>query len=106
MSVFVMSNRNVVIPSPDGKTSVRLSRGQMGPVPDWAPGTAYFKALAADGKLIVSESKSDRELEKGRKAAERARRKAEEEARKKAEEEAAREEAERGTPEDEAPDGV
>ena len=45
---------------------VRLPRGFMGAVPDWAAETAYFKALAADGKLVVSASKSDKELEKER----------------------------------------
>lgn len=84
--MFAVSNRNVVIPSPDGKASVRLSRGQMGPVPDWAPKTAYFKALVADGKLVVSNSKRDRAEEKARQEAERARRAAEEAARKAAEE--------------------
>lgn len=86
MSAFVVSNRNIVIPSPDGRERVRLPKGFMGTVPDWAPQTAYFKALAADGKLIVSESKSDKDLEKERKAAEKARKKAEEEARRAAEE--------------------
>lgn len=86
MSTFVVSNRNIVIPSPDGRERVQLPRGYMGAVPDWAPKTAYFKALVADGKLIVSESRSDRDLERERKAADKARRKAEEEARKAAEE--------------------
>ena len=86
MSAFVVSNRNIVIPSPDGRERVKLPRGFMGAVPDWAPKTDYFKALVADGKLIVSESKSDKDLERERKAAEKARKKAEEEARRAAEE--------------------
>lgn len=86
MGVFVMSNRNVVIPSPDGKVSVRLSRGQMCEVPDWAPKTAYFKDLAADGKLVVSGSKKDRTAEKAQREAEKARKIAEDAARKAAEE--------------------
>ena len=86
MSTFVVSNRNIVIPSPDGRERVQLPRGYMGAVPDWAPKTAYFKALVTDGKLIVSESKSDRDLERERRAADKARKKAEEEARKAAEE--------------------
>ncbi len=60
MSV-VVSNRNVIIPSPDGKTSCHLNKGYIGPVPNWVPKTAYFKALAADGKVVLSAS--------GRKAA-------------------------------------
>lgn len=86
MSAFVVSNRNIVIPSPDGRQRVRLPQGFMGAVPDWAAETDYFKALVADGKLVVSASKSDKELEKERKAAERARKKAEEAARMAAEE--------------------
>lgn len=86
MSAFVVSNRNIVIPSQDGRERVKIPKGFMGMVPDWVPKTAYFKALVADGKLIVSESKSDKDLERERKAAEKARRKAEEEARKAAEE--------------------
>ena len=86
MSAFVVSNRNIVIPSPDGRERVHLPRGFMGAVPDWAPKTDYFKALVADGKLIVSESRSDKDLERERKAAEKARKKAEEEARRAAEE--------------------
>lgn len=81
MSAFVVSNRNIVIPSPDGRQRVRLPKGFMGAVPDWAAETDYFKALVADGKLVVSASKSDKELGKERKAAERARKKAEEAAR-------------------------
>ena len=86
MSAFVVSNRNIVIPSPDGRERVRLPKGFMGAVPDWAPKTAYFKALVADGKLIVSDSKSDKDLEKERKAAEKAQKEAEEKARRAAEE--------------------
>ncbi len=63
MSVFVMSNRNIVIPSPDGKEFVRLNRGGLCQVPDWAAKTAYFKALAQDGKLVVSENKKDKDQE-------------------------------------------
>lgn len=81
MGTFVVSNRNIVIPSPDGRQRVPLPRGFMGAVPDWAAETDYFKALVADGKLVVSASKSDKNLEKERKAAERARKKAEESAR-------------------------
>ena len=66
MSVFVMSNRNIIIPSPDGKESVRLKRGDICQGPDWAAQTAYFKALAADGKLVVSEKSEGTEKSKSR----------------------------------------
>lgn len=58
--MFVLSKRNIVIPAPDGSTTVRLARGQMSTVPSWAANTPYFKALVADGKLVPSGT-SDRE---------------------------------------------
>lgn len=70
--MFVMSTRNIIIPSPDGKESVRLRRGEIGQVPAWAAKTAYFKALAADGKIVVSDRRRDRDQEKANKAAEEA----------------------------------
>lgn len=50
--MFVLSKRNIVIPAPDGSAAVRLARGQMSTVPDWAAETEYFRALVADGKLV------------------------------------------------------
>lgn len=86
MSAFIVSNRNIIIPSPDGKTSCKLSKGYMGQVPDWVPETAYFKALVADGKIVLSQSRTDKDARKGKAAAEKARKAAEEAARKAAEE--------------------
>lgn len=57
--MLVLSKRNIIIPAPDGSTSVRLRAGLMETVPDWAVGTPYFQALVADGKLVPS-GKSDR----------------------------------------------
>ena len=37
--MFVLSKRNIVIPAPDGSAAVRLARGQMRTVPDWAADT-------------------------------------------------------------------
>ena len=69
MSKFVMSNCNVIIPSPDRSDSIRLFRGQGGEAPAWVAKTAYFKALVADGKLIVSNGKKGRPKEEGEKTA-------------------------------------
>lgn len=60
--MFVLSKRNIVIPAPDGSAAVRLTRGQMSTVPDWAADTPYFKALVADGKLVPSGT-SDKETQ-------------------------------------------
>lgn len=62
--MLVLSNRNIVIPCPDGSTSIRLVRGSISPVPDWVPQTAYFRALVSDGKIVPSVPRSDKELEK------------------------------------------
>lgn len=61
MSAFVVSNRNIVIPGPAGTQPCRLTRGYMGPVPDWVPKTAYFKALEADGKIVLSQPKKGKQ---------------------------------------------
>ena len=61
--MFVMSKRNIIIPSPDGTESVRLQRGEVAAVPEWASKTAYFKALLEDGKLLAADGAE----EKGRK---------------------------------------
>ncbi len=62
--MIVVSRRNLLIPSPDGSQKFHLPRGYMGPVPDWAAKTAYFKALVADGKIVVSETKKPAKPEK------------------------------------------
>lgn len=70
MSAFIVSNRNVVIPGPAGMQPCRLTRGWMGPVPDWVPETVYFKALEADGKVVRSQSRRDRDVRKAKAAKE------------------------------------
>ncbi len=69
MSISVLPRRNIVIPSPDGKASVRLKKDIMSTVPDWAPKTAYYKALVADGKLLIPNGRKDKAEEKARRAA-------------------------------------
>ena len=60
--MFVLSKRNIVIPAPDGSTAVRLERGQIADIPDWAARTAYFQALVSDGKIVAT-GKADRETQ-------------------------------------------
>lgn len=62
--MFIMSKRNIIIPSPDGKASKRLYKGYVGPVENWVAQTDYFKALVKDKKIIVTETTKDSELEK------------------------------------------
>ena len=60
--MFVLSKRNIILPSLDGSTSVRLRAGLMEPVPDWAAETPYFQALVKDGKIVPS-GRSDKEAQ-------------------------------------------
>lgn len=60
--MFVLPKRNIVLPSPDGSAPVRLGRGIMTDIPDWAAGTSYFRALVEDGKIVPS-GKSDKETQ-------------------------------------------
>lgn len=62
--MFIMSKRNIIIPSPDGKASKKLYKGYVGPVENWVAQTDYFKELVKDKKIIVTETTKDNELEK------------------------------------------
>lgn len=62
--MFIMSKRNIIIPSPDGKMSKKLHKGYVGEVEDWVTKTDYFKDLVADKKIIITETTKDNELEK------------------------------------------
>lgn len=59
--MLVLSKRNIDLPGPDG-APVRLRRGELAVVPDWAADTEYFKALVADGKVVPS-GKSDKQTQ-------------------------------------------
>lgn len=58
--MFVLSKRNIDLPWAGG--TIRLARDVMGTVPDEVADTPYFKALLADGKVVVS-GKSDKETQ-------------------------------------------
>lgn len=60
--MFVVSKRNIILPGPDGE-KFHMPRDYMGPVPAWAEESAYLKALAADGKVIISASGGDKDIE-------------------------------------------
>ena len=55
--MLVYSRIKAIIPGEAGKNErekVRLHKGLVTDVPKWAAATAYFKALVADGKLVVT----------------------------------------------------
>ena len=56
--MFVVSKRNIILPGPNGER-FHMPRDYMGPVPAWAEESAYLKALAADGKVIITDSRMD-----------------------------------------------
>ena len=60
--MFIVANRNIVLPSADGAAQHFVPRGYMGEIPDWATKTAYFDLLVADGKIVVTQSKRDAAL--------------------------------------------
>lgn len=59
--MLVLSKRSIDLPGPDG-ASVRLRRGELTVLPDWAAETEYFRALVADGKIVPS-GRSDRQTQ-------------------------------------------
>lgn len=66
--MFVVANRNIILPSADGAQEYLLPRGYIGSIPDWAAATPYFAALVQDGKIGVPEGRKDAEVERAAKA--------------------------------------
>lgn len=60
--MFVVSKRNIILPGPNGER-FHMPRDYMGTVPAWAEGSAYLKALEADGKIIISASGKDKDID-------------------------------------------
>lgn len=60
--MFIVSKRNIVLPSGDGGRAYPVAKGFMGEIPGWAAETAYFAALVRDGKIGVPETKKDRDV--------------------------------------------
>lgn len=60
--MFVVSKRNIILPGPNGE-KFHMPRDYMGPVPAWAEDSAYLKALEADGKVIISATSRDKDID-------------------------------------------
>ena len=93
MENVVISKRNVIIPSPDGRQAYPIPKNYIGAVPDWVTKTKYFKELVKDGKIAVSSTTKDKALEQADAEAKNAERKAREKAKDAAEAEKAEQEA-------------
>lgn len=60
--MFIMSKRNIELPSADSSKTYKVARDYVGNIPDWACGTPYFQALVKDGKIVVPASTKDKDL--------------------------------------------
>ena len=60
--MFVVSKRNIILPGPSGE-KFHMPRDYMGPVPAWAEDSTYLKALEADGKVIISATGRDKDID-------------------------------------------
>lgn len=62
--MFILAKRSVLLPSRDHSQAFPVARGFAGEIPDWAADTRYFKELVQDGKIVVPESRRDKDLQK------------------------------------------
>lgn len=60
--MFVVSRRNIILPGPNGE-KFHMPKDFMGKMPDWAEKSAYLEALIEDGKVIVSDSGRDKDVD-------------------------------------------
>lgn len=60
--MIIVSKRNIVIPSDDGKTSYFVPRDYIGKIPDWVTKTRYYGELVKDGKIVVSDTIKDKDV--------------------------------------------
>ena len=93
MATTIISKRNIIIPSPDGRQVFPIPKDYIGSVPDWVTKTKYFKELVKDGKIAVSSTTKDNALEQATAEAEKAEQEAREKAKATAEAEKAEQEA-------------
>lgn len=61
--MFILAKRSVILPSRDGTMKHNVKRDFMGDIPDWAAETAYFRALVADGKIVIPDSHKDKDTQ-------------------------------------------
>ena len=60
--MFIVSKRNILLPSLDGSQVFPVRKDFIGEIPDWAAETAYFQSLVADGKIGVPSSSKDQQV--------------------------------------------
>lgn len=82
--MVILCKRNVIIPSDDRTTQKYIPKDYIGKVEDWVTKTQYFNALVADGKIVITKSTKDSDVDKAveKPVTDRSRRKKTEEAEK------------------------
>ena len=65
--MIVFARKNILFQQ--NGASYLLKKDSIGTVPAWVSDSAYFAALVKDGKIVISESKKDADLEKAEKKA-------------------------------------
>lgn len=104
MATVIISKRNIIIPSPDGRQAYPIPKDYIGSVPDWVSKTKYFKELVKDGKIAVSSTTKNNALEQADAEAKKAEQEAREKAKAAAEAEKAEQEAAEKPEETEKPE--
>ena len=61
--MFIMAKRRVLLPSKDGSRRHLVPKDYVGEIPEWATQTHYFQALVADGKIVVPDSRKDKDTQ-------------------------------------------
>ena len=62
--MFIVSKRNIIVPGNEVRESHFIPKGYVGNVPGWVAETNYFEELVNDGKISISKSKKDKDIEK------------------------------------------
>lgn len=62
--MIIMCKRNVIIPAPDGKTGKYIPKDYIGTIDKWVMETKYFNELVADGKIVVTKSIKEKDIDK------------------------------------------
>lgn len=60
--MFVLTKQAVLFIRPDGE-QFSAPNGYMGNVPEWVAGTKQFRRQVADGKIVATESISDKAMQ-------------------------------------------
>lgn len=61
--MFVLAKRNIVLPNADRTEMLLLHKDAFEDVPEQFTRTAYFAELVNDGKIVVPETRKDKDIE-------------------------------------------